>query len=344
MAAMLTALDETSGGTLWTWGASLSGPMIITKNMALVSDGSHTYAVNLKSHQSVWAYNKGGSLALSENMLYIGSADNTLTALNAPLGPPPFVWNNGVGGSWATASNWAPSGPAAGMDYTADFSKQTLTGSPHVTLDGNQTIGNLIFGDVGNSRGWQIDTGAGGSLTLTVTSGSPEINVSNQTAQINASLAGTQGFTKTGNGVLTLTGVNTYTGATTVTAGTLAAIADYNLNAAQIVIGAATFDVSGNFNSARNLTLNSDQTTIAVEDQRTYTAATGAIVSGTGSLTKTLTGTLDLSNASTLWSGSACTGLWRCAESWQPAEHLLGLRQFCHALCRQHRQQCAAYC
>ena len=69
--------------------------------------------------------------------------------------------------------------------------------------------------------GWTLSTGSGDPLTLAVSSGSPVINVTNQTLTITAALAGTSGLTKTGPGTLTLSGANTYSGVTTVSNGTL---------------------------------------------------------------------------------------------------------------------------
>jgi autotransporter-associated beta strand protein len=141
-----------------------------------------------------------------------------------------FAWaiNGGAfgasSGSWNTSTNWSPAGPANGSDNTADFSQSFFENPSTVTLDGSFTIGNLHFGDTkGAGHAWSVETGSGGQLTLSTTSGTPTINVDNQqVATINAVLAGT-GFTKIGAGTLTLGGgsANTFTGDTTVAIGTL---------------------------------------------------------------------------------------------------------------------------
>src|SRR5215471_18945347 len=127
-------------------------------------------------------------------------------ALACALGQDAFAqsgtWINTAGGSWTNAGNWSGGVIAAGAGNTANFSTLVLPAGVTNTLDGAQTIGNLVFGDVGNAFGWTLNTGAGGPLTLAVASGSPIINVSNQTALIGAQLAGTNGLTKTGNGTL----------------------------------------------------------------------------------------------------------------------------------------------
>ena len=115
------------------------------------------------------------------------------------------TWTNLAGGSWAATTNWAGGMIASGSGDTADFSTLKLPASPTVTLDASWTIGNLIFGDTGNTYGWTVNPGNAGLLTL---AGSPIITVDGQNATIGAPLAGT-GFTKAGPGTLTLTGAET---------------------------------------------------------------------------------------------------------------------------------------
>src|SRR5271170_251995 len=112
------------------------------------------------------------------------------------------AWTNKLGGSWAAGVNWSGGTIASGSGNTADFSTLTLGTSPVVTLDGARSIGNLIFGDQGNTYNWALGTGSGGPLTLAVSSGSPTIIVENQTTTISLVLAGPAGMTKTGAGIL----------------------------------------------------------------------------------------------------------------------------------------------
>jgi len=138
-----------------------------------------------------------------------------------------FTWTNLVGGvadgSWSASSNWNPAGPAAGVDNTAQFT-QPVTVSAALTLDGSYTVGNLLFGNTAtNAIGWTINPGtpSTSTLTLSVSSGTPSITVPNQSATFGVALAGTQGFTLNGGGVLNLNVANPYTGLTTVSAGAL---------------------------------------------------------------------------------------------------------------------------
>ncbi len=142
-----------------------------------------------------------------------------------------YVWTNETyylaSGSWANPQTWNPNGPANGTDNIADLSQVALHGNPDpsiVTLDGTFTIGGIHFGDQNAGHPWVVNTGSGGPLTLSVSSGSPTITADNQQdVTINAVLAGAAGLTKAGAGTLTLNGSsgNTLTGPTTINNGML---------------------------------------------------------------------------------------------------------------------------
>ena len=131
------------------------------------------------------------------------------------------VWTNPAGGSWIDSGNWQGGTPAQGTDANADFSTLSLTADATVTLDGAQTIGNLLFADLSATHNWLLNTGTGGPLTLSTSAGAPMITVSNTTATVAVPLAGTQGLTLGGNGTLVLGPAAGYTGGTTVNGGTL---------------------------------------------------------------------------------------------------------------------------
>jgi fibronectin-binding autotransporter adhesin len=160
------------------------------------------------------------------------------------------TWGNSAGGSWATPSNWDTIPNA--IDAVANFATLDITADTTVTLNGNFTVGSLIFGDIapaafpGPASNWIVNAGTPSSstLTLNVSSGTPTINVVNPTAQpinsagppaadafyklfvdqtatINAVLTGSKGMNKTGYGTLVLSRANTYTGTTSVQNGAL---------------------------------------------------------------------------------------------------------------------------
>ena len=146
-------------------------------------------------------------------------------------------WNQLAGGdasgSWATAANppWS-TGALPGTTDTADFSTLNLTADSTVTLDGNQSINALIFGDTATSSAanWILNPGTPGTSTLTIAvfdfNVQPRITVnalgSGKSATIGAPLLGSHGFTKAGAGTLTLAAANTIAGPLNMTGGTIA--------------------------------------------------------------------------------------------------------------------------
>jgi fibronectin-binding autotransporter adhesin len=167
------------------------------------------------------------------------------------------IWINPNGGSWANAANWQSGIIPQGADSTADFSTLSLSADATVTLDGAQTIGNLIFGDQAGAHNWFLNTGTGGPLTLSVSvTPAAAITVINKTTTIGLELAGTQGLIQNGNGTLVLVQPVEYEGGTTNNAGTLDLLGSLNtsnntpLDVIGIVESAGTlnFDVANEWN------------------------------------------------------------------------------------------------
>ena len=126
-------------------------------------------------------------------------------------------------GSWNSAANWNPAGPAAGVDNTASF-VQSITSAATVTLDADQTIGNLFFGVTGGSNfNWAVNSGTPTTsrLFLSSSAGQAGVAVTNQTATIGAPVTAPGGLWKSGAGVLVLGAANSFAGSNYVSAGTL---------------------------------------------------------------------------------------------------------------------------
>ena len=208
------------------------------------------------------------------------------TFATAALAQQSGTWTNLLGGSWATAANWTNNLIASGSGNTANFGTLTLTAAPTVTLDGAQTIGSLLFNDVGNTYGWTLNTGSGGPLTLAASSGAPVITVSNQTTTVGLVLAGSGGLIKRGPGALVLTGANTYTGTTTVSNG----VVTYSGSGASS--GAGTLVVGG-ANGSGVFNMNSSGTVSFTTGTPTIGGNGGSTDTGVGALNQT-SGTLNL--------------------------------------------------
>ena len=202
-----------------------------------------------------------------------GLTDSTVsTATYTTLATSSGVWTNTAGGSWGVAGNWQ--GSAVPFAGTADFNTLTLPGNGIVTLDGPQTIGHLVFGDLGATYDWQLSTA--GPLTLDNGSSASTVTVNNRTTTISSVVAGARGLTKAGTGTLALTGANTYTGPTSLNAGTLV-VSDPASHRSSIAIATgASFEA------------NSTATTFAPNSYD---------ITGTGTLVKTGTGTWGLGAA-----------------------------------------------
>jgi autotransporter-associated beta strand protein len=213
--------------------------------------------------------------------------------------------NASTNSTWSTASNWSGSSIADGMDAIADFSTLDITATRTVNLGANRTIGSLIFGDATTaSNNWTLANGAGGpwTLTLATSSGTPVIQVVNQITTVSALIGGTQGFTKTGAGTLTLSNVaNMLTGGINLSAGTL------NFASGSLGSNLVAFTASSTLGwSAGNTQDISSQ--LKIDDGVTATFATGAnnvtlatpIQTGataSASITKTGAGTLTFTAA-----------------------------------------------
>jgi len=123
-------------------------------------------------------------------------------------------------GNWDTTSAFwsttAAGSDAAARSFTADDTAFFTGTAGTATLTEPITIGGLVF----SGSDFTI---TGNTLTLDVSSGAPSISISNgNIATISSIVAGSDGLTKTGNGVLRLTnGGNSYTGVTTISAGSL---------------------------------------------------------------------------------------------------------------------------
>jgi outer membrane protein assembly factor BamB len=82
----LEAHAPSTGDLLWTsadLGANGYGDIVVTRNLAFVSSGTTTLAVDLNTHKTVWSYPLGGSMAISpRGVLYILTNVGGLAAVN----------------------------------------------------------------------------------------------------------------------------------------------------------------------------------------------------------------------------------------------------------------------
>lgn len=154
-----------------------------------------------------------------------------------------YIWTNTTGGSqsWSTGTNWSGGAVPNPVDGdTVDFSRVNLAANAVLTLDADRRAGIWKFGDNPSGQSWTVNSGS----TMTLDGANPTINVVNGTATLNNVPAGTNGFTKTGAGTLTITGINTFTGNVSISAGTLTGLNSTTLAQAGSVVFGGGYQVS----------------------------------------------------------------------------------------------------
>jgi len=198
-----------------------------------------------------------------------GQSAFALVTISVTSVTSPGTWISDANGTWGTANRWSGNTIATGVGQTANFSTINITGHRTVTLDASRTIGNLRFGDItAPTFNWTLAASGESVLTLeTGAAASPALAITN-TATLSAPLAGTNGFTKSGPGILILSGdnslsgtVNLDTSSTTISDGIVRVTGAGALaNASRIQIrnnnsGSSTFQLDG---STGTISINAD--------------------------------------------------------------------------------------
>lgn len=234
------------------------------------------------------------------------SKDNKVDLLVSPNGLNILqLWGTtsagGASGTWDGATqNWWNLGGSSAASWGGGYAVFRGPGGT-VTIDNTRNAVGLQFaggsytlvGGYLNLHGYN-----NGGIVITT----PELRVlDGETARIDATIIGTDGLEKTGDGRLILGGTNSYSGGTIISGGTLQISADANLGA---VSGGLTFDngalhTIADIVSARTVTL---RDTGAIETAAGTTLTLSGAVSGAGGLIKLGDGTLALSGMGS-WTG-----------------------------------------
>lgn len=191
----------------------------------------------------------------------------------------PFIWTNAAGGAWPDGGNWLNGAVADGQNQVADFSTLDLADNATVMLDGARGIGSLWFGDITPSHDWTLGTGSGDPLTLTTSVGAPVIHVANRGVTLDAVISGSQGFTKTGDGTLTLGKANSLTGSVVISRGTVRATQTTALGTSSIIMGdhaTGASDIAWFFRNGGSTT-----NALSVVPQGSGTVTIGTLTGGT---------------------------------------------------------------
>jgi len=234
-------------------------------------------------------------------------------------------WSGATGSEWNVAGNWTPATVPNATDATATFpaaatvNLTTFTATVG-TLDATLTSGNLVLGDAATTDD---------ILNLATFTGTPTMNVAGGgTIFMYANLTGSQGFKKTGGGLLTFRFHGTtqaYTGDVDLGGGTLGLQTDGNLGDAanDIVVSANSainFATSGTtppavtLNAGRQITINSGVTLTMFNNGAANAGVIDGPIIGSGNLTYsgsngslTLNGSNSYAGTTTLTNGAALT-------------------------------------
>ena len=317
-------LDGTTAGTGYD-------QLAVTGTVAL---GGSTLDVTLgfspAPNDSFTIINNDGSDAVSSNFLglaeggtftsgpfeftisYVGGDGNDVVLTVASVS---YVWDGGGGDdNWTTAANWVGDvAPTAGASLTFASGAARLTNTNDFAA--NTDFGSIIIAGAGYSiSGNAIDLT--GDINATYASGTSTLDLdfvlmadatfdvaSGAILVASGDISGSFGFTKAGEGSLTVSGSNTYTGATNVDAGTMTLQGGSAIgNASAVTVASnATLELNsaeeiGSLAGSGNVALGVNS--LAVGGNNSDTTFAG-VISGPGTLFKDGTGNFTLSGANT---------------------------------------------
>lgn len=262
--------------------------------------GSLTIASGTETLSGANIYTGGTTVASGAGLDLSGSvvgnvADNGTTTLDggtvggtiADNGTLAVTANGGTAGSLSGSGTGTLAGGLT-LTSAADTYAGALSGTGGLTVaGGTETLSgaNTYTGSTTIGSGAVLQLGAGGTTgSIDGTSGidnsgSLVIDRSNNVT-LAAAISGAGSLVQQGSGVTTLTGTNSYSGGTTIASGTLAG------NTTSFGSGAIT-----------------DNAALDVDLASGVTDALANTVSGTGTLTKTGSGTLEMDNSADSYSG-----------------------------------------
>jgi autotransporter-associated beta strand protein len=254
---------------------------------AQISDtnGSHTLAVNLA---------QGG--AVTNTQFNVVNAADTLTFSG--------VLSGATGLQKLSAGNLVLSGANTYVGASAiDGGKVTMSGAGTLGNPANTlavTNATLDLGATSQTTG-AATFSAANLVNGTLTSASYGVSGAGDTT-IGAVLAGTGALTMSGTGTLTFTNAQAYTGGTTINAGGTVQLGDGTTNGSLtgtvLNNGTLTYKPVGSATIAANAITNNGSLNFNVAGSLTQNAGNGAFTGG-GTVTKTGTGTLNLSAVNT---------------------------------------------
>jgi|GEM_PF-1986578 len=249
------------------------------------------------------------AVAHEVNLIY--STGQLLSFWDGDAGPKNDGVINGGDGTWQSSGleNWTDSSgeynaawqPEAFAVFEAAPGTVTVNNSQgQVTASGMQFVANgyVITGEPITL----VETTANFGQTI-IRVGDGATDGTAYVATIDSVLQGSVQLVKKDLGTLVLNGINTYTGGTAILGGALQISQDANLGAAgtSLSLDDGTLATTASFTTNRNTTLEGPGGTFNVAAGTVF--GMSGDISGSGSLTKTNTGTLLLTGTNNTWSG-----------------------------------------
>ena len=304
-----------SGGILQIGGNNTTGSLSI--NSPIVNNGTlRFYRTNTITQGTDFASIISGTGAVTQS----GSGTLVLNGLNTYTGKTTIragtISINSIGNVNGGAS--AVGNPSNAANGTISIGSNSQAGT--LVYTGGAFTTDRVIDLAGTTGGATIDQSGTGLLkftsNLTATdNGAKTFTLQGSTAgtgEIAGAIVNSTGTTaiiKSGIGTWTLSGNNTYTGKTTISGGTLKISAETGLGANpatftadQLTLNGGTLQTTAEFSiddSNRGITLGASGGTFSSDGGTTLTIASTNIITGTGALTKTGSGTLILSGANT---------------------------------------------
>ena len=247
--------------------------------------GKNTFQGDVMLEGGKLAISYDESLGLTSSVLTF--AGGTLVASPYYEEMVPFRFIGWVGGPGVENADPADTEASTGysspvMYYGHDYSKyrKETVSTPLITIAANRRM--VVSATVGN------------------------IEINNESTEIQGVISGAGMLKKTGAGKLSLKGTNTFSGGLMIEEGVLEIATDSNLGEAEVAFAGGTLSFSGatTLPASRNLVMSGD----GAIDTNGYNASVMGVISGSGALTKTGTGVLRLMGSNTYTGATRVAG------------------------------------
>ncbi len=271
-----------NAGTLSIGSASQLG--LDSSSLTINNDAVFQATASLNSSRMVTLGGSGGPAGVGGGTFDVVAA--AIEGRTGVIGGAGSLSKTGAGTLFLEAANTYSGGTFVNGGVLQINSDASLGAST-----GNVTIGNAtleVTNDVSTTR----------AFALTNATSTMQVD-GNATYEISNAVSGSGTLNKTGSGILNLFGTNTYTGTTTISSGTVAINTSSSLGGGSgaVTIGAGTLDVTSTLTSNHSIVLTNTASTIQVASGQTFT--NNGVVSGSGDLTKTGSGTVVVAAAGT---------------------------------------------